>query len=277
MIEMFVVRKKHIVWVLLGVLIVFTALWIAKENDKVEITEYEIKSERIPDSFNGFRIAQISDLHNTDNNERIINMLVAAEPDIIVITGDMIDSRFTNVERAVLFGESAAKIAPVYYVTGNHEGRAYADYEILRTGLLNVGITVLENETANVEKNGEYVTIVGLHDNRIDLTTDIGDLLNAVRPDTENYKILLAHRPEFFDKYSGVDLILSGHSHGGQVRLPYIGGLFAPGQGLFPKYDGGAYTENDKTMIVSRGLGNSLFPFRVNNNPEVVVTILQRG
>lgn len=121
----------------------------------------------------------------------------------------------------------------------------------------------------------ESITIIGLHDTGFDFNTGIDYTLSVVAPKNESYKILLAHRPEYFDKYNNVDLIFSGHAHGGQVRLPFIGGLFAPGQGLLPKYDAGVYKEGGKAMVVSRGLGNSLFPFKVNNNPEIVVVTLE--
>lgn len=274
---MAVIRKKHIVWAVLSILTVALVLWIAWGNSVVGTTEYTIKSERIPESFTGFRIAQISDLHNTDNNREIIKKLKKTDCDIIVITGDMIDSRFTNTARAVEFCEEAVKIAPVYYVTGNHEARIKDDYNILKTEIQALGVIVLENETAEITQNGESITIIGLHDTGFDFNTGIDYTLSEVMPDNESYKILLAHRPEYFDKYNNVDLIFSGHAHGGQVRLPFIGGLFAPGQGLLPKYDAGVYIEGGKTMVVSRGLGNSLFPFRVNNNPEIVVVTLERG
>lgn len=256
---------------------VFLAGWIAVGNIAVEITEFKIENEKIPSGFDGFRIAQVSDLHNAvlgiDNN-KLIDKLKKTDCDIIVITGDMIDSRNTDVEIAVEFSKESVKIAPTYYVTGNHEARVRDDYELLKNGLIEVGVTVLENKAVEIEHNGDKISLIGLQDTGFDLMTGIDYLLKDAMPQTDNYKILLAHRPEYFEKYNGVNLIFSGHAHGGQVKLPFIGGIFAPGQGLFPKYYEGIYTENEMTMVVSRGVGNSLFPFRVNNNPEIVVVEL---
>ncbi|MGM9552321.1 MAG: metallophosphoesterase [Clostridia bacterium] len=270
-------KKKYILAIFIAVIAIVSGIMIYVGNSAVGITQYEISDKKIPESFSNFRIAQISDLHNTDNNEKIIGKLKSVKPDIIVITGDMIDARNTKVSVALDFTERAVKIAPVYYVTGNHEARRITQYNFLKEGLIDLGVSVMENTVTEIEKNGEKITLIGLHDTGFDFNTGIDYSLKSVLPDNESYKILLAHRPEYFEKYKGVDLVFSGHAHGGQVRLPFIGGLFAPGQGIFPKYDGGVYQDGDLTMVVSRGLGNSLFPFRVNNNPEIVVVTLKRG
>lgn len=190
----------------------------------------------------------------------------------------------TNIDTALDFAKNAVQIAPIYYVNGNHEA-ALSQYDELKTGLKSVGVTVLEDETINLEHNGGIITLVGLSDPNFAIRNDVFDetpamvatILNSLMENENGYTILLSHRPELFETYvsCGVDLVLSGHAHGGQFRLPLIGGLVAPDQGFFPKYDAGLYTDNDTNMVVSRGIGNSIIPVRFNNRPEVVLIELE--
>lgn len=278
------VKKKYIYAGVLGVLLILTA-WIWWGNTALEVNEYEIASDRIPEAFSGFRIAQVSDLHNAqmgEGNSVLLEMLSQADPDIIVITGDLIDSRHTDIEIALDFGDAAAKIAPVYYIAGNHEARI-SEYENLKTGLENRGVTILDNKKVQLEREGERITLIGVDDPSFRTDYLFGDAVSVtssalaeLQDGSDGYTILLAHRPELFDTYvaSGVDLVFSGHAHGGQVRLPFVGGLAAPNQGLFPKYDAGIYSEGSTRMIVSRGVGNSIIPVRINNRPEIIVAEL---
>lgn len=263
--------KKFIVIMLAALLI-----WVLWANTAVEVNEWVVESPQIPAGFDGFRIAQISDLHNAEfgvGNEKLLSLLEEAEPDIIVITGDMIDSRNTDVAIALEFAERAVDIAPCYYVTGNHERRVRAWTE-LRSGLMERGVTVLLDEKVRLERAGEAVTLIGMLDP--DFGEDFEGNLRALTAE-EAYTILLSHRPELMALYaaSGADLVFSGHAHGGQVRLPFAGGLIAPHQGWLPKYDSGLYRLDGTSMLVSRGLGNSIIPLRVNNRPEIVVVTLK--
>lgn len=266
---------------MLSAVLTLVVLWVWHGNNTVELTEYEIEA-RVPHSFDGFTIVQISDLHNCtigENNTKVLDKIKEAAPDIIVMTGDIIDARNTKTDVALAFAEEALKIAPCYYVSGNHEARIDYDgdvYEDFRDALIKLGVKVLENESCDIVNDGEEITLVGLRDGGFDYSCTLDDMLNEAMSENENYKILLAHRPEYFDLYQDVDLIFSGHAHGGQARLPFIGGLFAPGQGVLPKYDGGVYEEDERCMVVSRGIGNSLFPVRINNKPEVVAVKLKR-
>ena len=157
------------------------------------------------------------------------------------------------------------------------------EYEKLKQGLTDAGVTILENSSADITIGDETITLIGINDPtfRMDIVYDtmeqnIAHQLVNVIPGNDNYKVLLAHRPEYFDVYAGnVDLVLSGHAHGGQFRIPFIGGLVAPGQGFFPEYDAGLFSEGSTTMIVSRGVGNSIIPIRLNNRPEIVVAELK--
>ena len=255
-------------------LVLLLAGWTLWGNTAVEVNEYTVRSYRIPEEFTGFRIAQISDFHNASFGDRVLEKLKGADPDIIVITGDLIDSRRTNVEISLDFARKAMEIAPVYYVCGNHESRV-TEYTALKEGLDLAGVVRLEFEKVSIQRDGAAITIIGLNDPSF--LVDPGVILNILMEDSEGYTVLLSHRPERFEEYvdAGVDLAFTGHAHGGQVRLPVIGGLIAPNQGYFPKYDAGSFTEGFTTMLVSRGVGNSLCPLRFNNRPEIVVAVLE--
>lgn len=280
-------KKKFIVLAAIVAILILLIIWIAYGNTDLEIYKYNVKSEDIPSEFDNFRIVQISDLHNAEfgeNNEKLLLMLKQADADTIAITGDMIDSRNTGVDVAISFAQKAVNIAPVYYVNGNHESRVLGEYEKLKQGLTDAGVTILENSSADITIGDETITLIGINDPtfRMELVDDtmeqnIAHQLVSVIPDNDNYKVLLAHRPEYFDVYAGnVDLVLSGHAHGGQFRIPFIGGLVAPGQGFFPEYYEGSHIKENTEMIVSRGIGNSIIPFRINNKPEIIVAELTK-
>ena len=174
------------------------------------------------------------------------------------------------------------KIAPVYYVSGNHEAiLPDEDYQALTDGLRGLGVCVLEDESAELTRDGQSIRLIGLtdigfHPGTLEEKKDaLRTALSALLPEDE-FSVTLAHRPELMDVYTecGAPLVLSGHAHGGQIRLPGIGGLIAPGQGLFPKYTDGKYEESGTTMVVSRGIGNSVLPLRVNDRPQIVVVQL---
>ena len=276
-------RKRNIISLCIGMLSVFLIVWTVWGNTALMVSEIDIFNERLPASFSGFRIAHVSDLHNAKfdkDNANLLQMLAESRPDIIVITGDLIDAQHTDVDIALDFAGGTNKIAPTYYVTGNHEASC-SQYDILKTGLKNAGVTVLEDEIVYLEKNEEAIALLGLSDPDFTIKGDMfGEVPAMVSIKLKNmyereseYSILLSHRPELFETYvsCGVDLILSGHAHGGQFRLPFIGGLIAPDQGLFPRYDAGLFTDSNTNMIVSRGIGNSIIPIRFNNRPEIVL------
>lgn len=283
-----IAKKKKLIVIFAVVVVLLTALiiWIAWGNTALELNTYTVTSDKLPEAFNGYRIAHVSDLHNAEmgeDNENLLTMLRDAEPDISAITGDIIDSRNTDIEIALQFVEEAVKIAPCYYVTGNHEARINKYNELIE-GLENKGVVHLHNESVILKQGNESVTLIGLRDPSFqadylfdDEASVVDSVLSDLKRKANGYTVLLSHRPEMCDTYvsNEVDLVLSGHAHGGQFRLPFIGGLVAPGQGLFPEYDAGLYTEDDTNMIVSRGIGNSILPFRVNNRPEVILIELQ--
>ena len=278
-------RKKRVLFVVSFVLVILI-VWTLWGNTALEVNEYEVVSDRIPQGFEGFRIAQVSDLHNAEfgeGNEKLIQLLSQTDPDVIVITGDLIDSRHTDIEIALDFARQAIKLAPVYYVSGNHEARV-REYEDLKMGLAEAGVVILENQNVQITREGESITLMGIDDPSFQEVYLFGDSESVARQaiddlqnESEGYTILLSHRPELFDLYvdTGMDLVFSGHAHGGQFRLPFVGGLVAPNQGFFPKFDEGRFTEENTTMIVSRGVGNSIIPIRFNNRPEIVLVTLR--
>lgn len=290
-------KIRIIVLAVVAVVLLTLIIWTAWGNTALELNTYTISSDRLPEAFDGYRIAHVSDLHNTEmgkGNEKLLNMLREAKPDMIAITGDLIDSRNTDIEIALNFMKSAMEIAPCYYVPGNHEARlSKSNYEKLENGLLDTGVIVLHDSEMILEKNGESISVIGIDDPNcysasISITviedepdTKVGSTMDpdriAALSTIDSFTVLLSHRPEYFEKYvqADVDLVLSGHAHGGQFRLPFVGGLVAPNQGLFPKYDAGLYTEENTNMIVSRGIGNSIIPFRFNNRPEVILIELE--
>ena len=279
-------RKKKILLSCLAALLAL-GLWLWWGNTTVMAHTITVTDSRLPRAFSGFRVAQISDLHNDafgTGNETLLALLTEAGPDLIVITGDMIDSRRTDVEAALTFAAGAAEIAPTYYVTGNHEQRVPQAFARLEEGLTKLGVRLLRGAGEEILRDGASITLAGVDDVSFYAEKSAGRdpevlLLEDIQSLREEggYTILLSHRPELAEIYekSGVELVFSGHAHGGQVRLPFIGGLAAPGQGLFPQYDGGLYTLGETQMVVSRGLGNSIIPLRVNNPPEIVLAELR--
>ena len=283
-------KKKKLLVILstvLAVIILMISL-VAWGNKALELNEITIDSENLPEAFEGFRIAHVSDLHNDEfgkDNIKLLKLIENADPDIIAVTGDIIDSYTTDVEIALSFMGKAQQIAPCYYVNGNHEGRVPDDYQTLKEGLEACGVTVLENESLLLERAGECIRLTGVSDPGFETDYLYGDTEGVMRrhlteliADNENFNLLLSHRPELLGVYADfdVDLVLSGHAHGGQFRLPFAGGLYAPNQGLMPEIDAGLYTEDNTKLIVSRGIGNSLFPFRLNNRPEVILVTLEK-
>lgn len=275
-------RKTLILLLVAAILLIAFIIWMIWGNTAITVSEFTVDSDDLPDAFSGFRICQVSDLHNAEfgkENERLINAIKNAEPDIIVLTGDLVDRSRTDLDIAVSFAKRAVEIAPTYYVSGNHEASLSEEmYAELKERLLSAGVILLENGSVNVERDGECIRLIGLNDQNFGYIHS-NEELTELMGDTEFFSLLLTHRPKDFAQYAtcGFDLVLSGHLHGGQFRLPLLGGLYAPSYGFFPDYDGGIYEREESVMIVSRGMGNSSFPIRFNNPPELVVVELESG
>lgn len=275
-------RQILILGMILLLLSLFLTGWMIHSNRTPVLTEVVISAKGLPEAFDGLRIVQVSDLHDAEygkDHEKTITLIRRAEPHIILLTGDLVDSRRTNIDRTVSFVRQAAEIAPCYYVTGNHEGRlSPEDYAAFEEALLSLGVTVLHGESVTLEREGETITIAGIDS---PLFRHSGHGTPDLSVLCKGYTILLAHHPEFVTDYAhaGADLVFSGHVHGGQFRLPFVGGLYGPGQGIFPTYDAGLYRisadGHDTLLYVHRGLGNSRFPIRFANRPEVVLAVLK--
>lgn len=257
------------------------------QNNKISITKLKVKSnvnKRV-------RIAQISDLHSKEfgkNNNTLYKVIIEQEPDIIVATGDLIDSNMKRINEIIEFCSRLNKKVPIYYILGNNEMRCSRVNEIVEK-LKQKNINVLENEIATIKIKDNIINILGLAEKRVDKGEMFYSKINS-RYEIENVdslfrklenligiKIVLSHYPENYEyvgdysysKYN-FDIMFSGHAHGGQFILPGLGGVFAPGQGLFPKYYKGIYGKKNK-LVVSRGLGNSGFPLRLFNRPDLVI------
>lgn len=261
---------------LIGILVIIFIALVIYSNLYLTVETFNLPASC------SLRIVQLSDLHNGrfgKDNVILIEKIRQLKPDIICITGDLIDKRFPKRQRALELLKKLAEICPIYYVRGNHE--VYLKDRQFLEDVKAVGVHYLENET--VFTGG--IRLIGLDDASMcgDRTFEhqkqfVEEHLDQLADKREEYTVLLSHQPQHIDSYSRypIDLVLSGHVHGGQVRLPLLGGLYGPQQGILPKYDNGLYEMNRTKMIVSRGLGNSLFPFRFNNLPEIVLICLQQ-
>lgn len=287
--ELFNYKETRRKYYLITSIILFSGLLIlffVWNNNSIVTSEIDVNNPSIASEFNGYKIAHISDLHNKKfarDQENLLEKIRATSPDIIVITGDLVDRRKYNLYSAMVFVKGAIKIAPVYYVSGNHEAWS-GDYENIKTSLVNAGVEIMDDRKIELKRGDSSIELLGLSDPAF-LTESYMDGTNTSKlqtnlqglKDDNVFQILLSHRPEIFPMYveENMDLIFSGHAHGGQFRLPFLGGLVAPNQGLFPKYTSGAHREDDSTMIVSRGLGNSIIPIRIFNRPEIVLVTLK--
>ncbi len=265
-------KKRRTMIYIIAFLLLSGLLYLLWENTHFTVTDYEYKNTKVPETMDGLRILQISDLHNQSfgkDNRRLLAAIQEAKADVIMITGDLIDSTFTNTEKGLAFAAELVKVAPVYYCTGNHEHRlAPKDLRAFLEGLSDLGVHVLYDEAVPFYGG----ILVGLKDPSGRKHT-LGRILKNETED--RFTVLLSHKPHYFENYLEADLVLTGHAHGGQIYLPVIGGLFAPGQGVLPQYTKGFYTKGDTTMLVSRGVGNSHRYPRLFNIPELVVLTLR--
>lgn len=285
-------------------------------NHQIFVRHMKIESASLPEEFQDFQIVQLTDIHSIrsqEQMEKILRKVRKEQPEIIVVTGDLVDSDYytnsANVIAAEAENEVTAEfeiaeaipdiatlqlmeelltIAPVYMVYGNHEMILLDDPENnpLKVAMEEAGVVLLNHEKVRLEKNGEFIWLTGVQDpivlykdplfadsgnnNRERLAAELDYVLEDVKE--EDYVVLLSHRPEYFEMYTEypVDLALTGHAHGGQIRIPFIGGLYAPSQGWFPKYTSGLYEDGDFKMITSRGIGDSKKLMRVFNPPEII-------
>lgn len=269
------------------------------QNHSLELTGYKYKSHKVPEAFEGFRIVHLSDMHNCvygNEADDLIRKVKQNKPDIIVITGDSFDSRRRQYFDSLYIIKKLTSICPVYLVTGNHEELSPDLKEIFLSEISKSGVKILDGETVEIKRGNSSIYLSGVSDftsfavpngllqKALDKNLDCEELhlmknafrekvnvFSAAKP--EGFNILLSHRPEMNEIYSenNYDLVFCGHAHGGQFRIPPVGAIYSPGQGFLPKFSQGPHLFGDTTMLVSRGLGNSSFPIRINNRPEIVV------
>lgn len=270
------------------------AAWTAGDNFRLTVSRYDIPLADLPAAFDGYTIVQVSDLHNArfgKEQSKLLSAINADKPDMIAITGDFFHT--ARRENAYCFLEQASKLAPCYFVSGNHEQR-FADYfSDIVPKLKSLGARIIDDERVTVTRGWDFITLIGLSDPMFNRLTPPERLTDEKlsRLVSGGFTILLSHRPELFPVYArhNVSLVLTGHAHGGQVRIPFAKrGLFAVHQGWLPKYTEGIITKditnsthNDTlpshkvcTMVVSRGLGNSTYYPKINNPPELVIVKL---
>lgn len=260
-------------WLSLGILggltLVFLFIWC--NNSLLKVTRYRLSA----DVEKAIKIVHLSDLHGKEfgrKNARLVAKIIKEKPDFIVITGDIIH-RYTekNKKVALELVSTLSGVAPVIYVAGNHEMRNKG-YRFFRKDLKEAGAVVLDDCPHNICG----LTVVGLNCSSLK-----NNVIEKITPDCgeKGVKILLAHMPQFIDKYAaaGYDFVFSGHAHGGQWCIPFTRqGIYAPGQGYFPKLTSGVHTRGKTKMIISRGLGNSECPLRLFNRPEIIVAELNK-
>ena len=257
------------IWLYIALAAVLLCVFFYLQNNVLTHTRIKLKTDKLK---KGIRIVLLSDMHSKIfSRDALFNAVMEEKPDLIIFAGDIAD-RYKSVEKAYAAVRQLSglkKIAPVVAVPGNHEyGRINCNE--LFDKMKNSGIMLLRSEGTCMDINGQLIEILGLDELGYHFKTDA--LLDEFSKQT-GFKLLISHFPHLFEPcYSqyDIDLTLSGHAHGGQFILPFIGGLYAPGQGLFPKYYRGSYKIGEDTLVVSRGLGNSRFPLRLFNYPDVV-------
>ena len=282
-------RKKlrTVLWLVLWLIAVIIIIVINHYNRHLVISNYKINDPRWPATINGWRLIQLSDIHNQategPGNNKIINSVQKLQPDIITITGDLFDGDRTNIPNNLQLVKRLTSIAPVYVVLGNHEF-ANDDYIRLIQLVEEAGARVIRNELVTINDKNTPIMIIGLDDPaawgwplsykaQTQLTAQtLNKIMTSPEFDSTSPRLILAYRPELWSQYLLADplIILSGHTHGGQIRLPLIGAVYVPNQPLLAQYDEGIFAIANSYLIISRGLGNSFINCRFNNYPEII-------
>ncbi len=269
----------------ISVLIIILVIFLHWQNKGISVSKIEYTNPKISSGFNGFKILHLSDFHNDKSLLLdVVRLAKKQNPDIIFITGDIIDSRRCEKSVAINLLNELNKIANVYLVLGNHENRLI-DLGLFKEQIIKTNTNLLDDRKITIKKDGDFLTLVGVSDpdfqnkNREHKQEEYKKAFSKLSLGDGTFKILLAHRPEFFVDYANAnyDLVFSGHAHGGQFRIPFTDiGVFVPDQGFFAKYSAGVKKEKESTMIINRGIGNSLFPFRLFNRPEIILLTLNK-
>ena len=278
-------RRSPLLLPLLFFLLVGAIVLVSRSNCSLQVEHFTYSSPRLPAGFDSCTIVQLSDLHGAefgDDNRDLLAAVREAKPDYIFLTGDLMDRfRETEAEYAVELCADLTAIAPTYLVTGNHEW-ALGNVRSLKSAIRETGTIVLTNEFLTLERNGDRILLAGIDDPNgfADQKTPQELAAEVTAAWGDGFWLLLAHRNNLFaQQYSllGADLVISGHGHGGIIRLPFTDGLLSVDRTFFPSYTAGFYEENGSTLFVSRGLGNSGPSFRLFNRPQIAVLTLTRS
>jgi len=275
-------RKKSAFPKMLVALAALCGLIAADSSLRLVTTEYVLDFDRLPADFDGFRIVQLSDVHGAvfgQDNARLLARVAALEPDLIALTGDLADENTRLADTETLL-RALSGIAPCFFVSGNHEWSAGL-IQPLRRLCAQCGVRWLHNEYLTLKRGGSRIVLAGVEDPQgpRDMTAPDALIAAARGEYPEDFLLLLAHRNDYAEKYPAlpVDLILSGHAHGGMIRLPGLGGVLGHGGALFPDYEAGVYAVGSYRLVVSRGIGLGMPLPRFLNNPEVVCVTLKRA
>ena len=268
-------RKKH--WWILPALAILVALALIALDERLILRTYTVASPKLTAEV---RLAVVTDFHSSDNADDVVAMVASCAPDTVLMVGDMFDDDTANrpPERTLSLMRQLSALYPCYYVSGNHEAWT-GEMDALYQQTEEAGVTVLRMSSGVLTVRGQRIALCGIPDPYEMVFSGAPDTEEQLRQaledvDSADFTVLLAHRPELLAKYAQfpLDLVVSGHAHGGQVRIPgVLNGLYAPNQGWFPKLAGGAYTQDGTTLIVSRGLAVRTRLPRIFNRPEVVL------
>lgn len=268
-------RKKH--WLILPVLAILVVLTLIALDERLTLRTYTVASPKLTAEV---RLAVVTDFHSSDNADDVVAMVASCAPDAVLLVGDLFDDDTQNrpTERTLSLMRQLSAQYPCYYVSGNHEAWT-GEMDALYQQTEEAGVTVLRMSSGVLTVRGQRIALCGIPDPYEMVFSGAPDTEEQLRQaledvDSADFTVLLAHRPELLAKYAQfpLDLVVSGHAHGGQVRIPgVLNGLYAPNQGWFPKLAGGAYTQDGTTLIVSRGLAVRTRLPRIFNRPEVVL------
>lgn len=276
------IRKKYLVFLSLFLILAIIFSYLCNCENRLTLSNYNLSTDKIK---NPIKLVFISDLHNREfgeNNIDLVTSVAEQKPDLIAVGGDMITMTDNSHDKFISLLQQLTEIAPTYYALGNHE-KSYKNLDSLINDVKYTDATFLDNSMEKIAVNDETITIGGLtsfpyYENYYpDFENKERYFLDAFEAqEQDNYTILLAHQPEFYFwtwglKEKNIDLILSGHTHGGVVQVPFIGGLYAPNQGFFPEYDKGFFSSGTANMIITSGLGNTVPIPRINNEPEICI------
>lgn len=277
--------KKILIFLLCIIITVIAfAGYVYIDNNTVSLSKYTIYSPKLPTAFKGYKIALIADFHNSYYFDKVAKQVKKASPDIILLAGDMIDVTVNSFSNTYKLLDLLKEIAPVYSVQGNHEiwHKLREEYQ---SNINEMGIKTLDNEETELKKDEAIIKLYGLKDilesdSKIEGSSDLKYTIELAKDELnpDMFSILLMHRANYFDylKDCHYDLVLSGHIHGGLIRLPFIGGLVSSDNIWFPKYTSGIYTYKNSKMVVSRGMDYNPKKMRVFNGPEVVLITLDK-